>query len=300
MTNTWDLKVVWGWVTGLVICVICIAVIVALVALALMQPISIWTFIMGLGAIATLALIIRVIYQLWGLASASYELDRNALVIHWGGVTHQIPLASVQGVLPGTEVGRVRMRPGLRWPGYFAGLGEAQEIGPILFFATTPMSEQVVIRTTGLAYAISPQDMNAFLPALRERLEMGPTQEVEELSTHPAFLDWAIWKDRLGLSMVLGSATLLALLMGVLCWRYPSLPAEIALRFGPSGEPLLIVAASGVFYMALLGVIFLVINGGLGLIFYHRERTATYFLWSGLLAVQGALWAATISILLRQ
>ena len=300
MTNTWDLKVVLGWIIGLAICVIGIALVVALVALVLMQPISIWTFLLGLGAVATMAFIIRVIYQLWGLASASYELDRNALVIHWGGVTHQIPMASVQDVLPGTEVGRLRMRPGFRWPGYFVGLGEAQKVSPILFFATAPLNDQVVIRTTGMAYAISPKDMETFLPALRERLDMGPTQEVEEISTHPAFLDWAIWKDRLGLSLLLGSATLLALLVGLLCWRYPSLPAEIALRFSSTGEPLLIVAASGIFYMALLGVIFLVINGGLGLFFYHRERTATYFLWSGLLAVQGALWAAAISILLRQ
>jgi hypothetical protein len=50
----------------------------------------------------------------------------------------------------------------------------------------------------------------------------------------------------------------------------------------------------------LLGVIFLVINGGLGLLLYHRERTATYFLWTGLLAVQGGLWAAAVSILMRQ
>lgn len=300
MSNTWDLKVVWGWAIGLAISVAGIALIVTLVALAVMHPISIWTFLMGLGAITAMALILRVLYQLWGLANASYELDRNALVIHWGSVEHQIPMASVQEVLPGSEIGRVRMRPGLRWPGYFAGLGEAQDIGPILFFATTPLKSQLIIRTTGIAYAISPKDMEAFLPALRERLEMGPTQEVEELSTHPAFLDWAIWRDRLGLSMLLGSTTLLTLLVGVLCWRYPHLPAEIALRFSPTGEPLLIVAASGIFYLALLGVIFLVINGGLGFIFYHRERMATYFLWGGLLTVQGGLWAAAISILLRQ
>ena len=300
MSNTWDVKVLWGWIIGLAISVVCIAVVVALVVLALMQPVSIWTFLMGIGAVATMALIIRLIYQLWGLANASYELDRNALVIHWGGVEHQIPMGSVQAVLSGTEIARVRMRPGFRWPGYFVGLGEAQEIGPILFFATSPPSAQIIIRTAGMAYAISPKDVEAFLSALRERLDMGPTQEVEELSTHPSFLDWAIWKDRLGLSMLMGSTTLLTLLVGVLCWRYPYLPAEIALRFSLTGEPLLIVAASGIFYMALLGVIFLAINGGLGLLLYRRERTATYFLWSGLLAVQGGLWAAAISILLRQ
>lgn len=300
MRNTWDLEVRWGWTAGLAVGVILIAVAVALVALALIQPITIWTFFLGLGAVGALAVIIRLIYQLWGLINASYEMDRNAVVIHWGGIQHKIPMASVQTVLQGADVTGLRMRPGLRWPGYFVGLGEAREIGPVLFFATRPLHAQIIIRTAGMAYAISPKDLEEFLQAFRERLDMGPTQEVEESSTHPAFLDWVIWQDRLGLNVLLGSLTLLVLLVGVLCWRYPHLPPEIVMRFSPTDEALLVAAASRIFYIALLGLIFLVINGGLGLLLYHRERTAAYFLWTGLLAVQGGLWAAAISILLRQ
>ena len=40
----------------------------------------------------------RVLYQLWGLINASYELDRNALVIHWGPVEHRIPMGNVRDV----------------------------------------------------------------------------------------------------------------------------------------------------------------------------------------------------------
>jgi hypothetical protein len=43
-----------------------------------------------------------------------------------------------------------------------------------------------------------------------------------------------------------------------------------------------------------------VINGGLGLLTYHRVRAISYMLWSGLLAVEGSLWAAVISVLTRQ
>jgi len=300
MRNTWNLEVRWGWIIGLVITAILIALTVALVVIASMLPVTIWTFLMGIGAVLLLATIIRLIYQLWGLINAIYEMDRNAVVIHWGSVQHQIPMASVESVLQGTDVTELRMQPGFRWPGYFVGLGKAPDIGPVLFFATRPLSEQIIIRTAGMAYAISPKDRDAFLQAFRERLDMGPTQEVEESSTHPRFLDWVIWQDRLGLSVLLGSLMLLVLLVGVLCWRYPYLPSEIVLRFGPMGEALLVANASRIFYLALLGVIFLVINGGLGLLLYHRERTATYFLWAGLLAVQGGLWAAAVSILMRQ
>jgi len=300
MRNTWNLEVRWGWIIGLVIAAVLIAVTVALVVLAWMLPVTIWTFLMGVGAVGALVIIIRLIYQLWGLINAVYEMDRNAIVIHWGGTQHQIPMASVQAVLQGSDVTELRMQPGFRWPGYFVGLGEAPDIGHILFFATRPLKEQIIIRTSGMAYAISPKDRDAFLPAFRERLDMGPTQEVVESSQHPGFLDWPIWQDRLGLSVLLGSSLLLVLLVGVLCWRYPYLPPEIALRFGSTGEALLVAEASRIFYIALLGVIFLVINGGLGLLLYRRERTATYFLWMGLLAVQGGLWAAAVSILMRQ
>jgi len=300
MRNTWHLEVRWGWLIGLSIVAALIALTIALTVLAWMMPVTIWTFFMGVGAALMLALIIRLIYQLWGLINAVYEMDRNAFVIHWGGIQHQIPMASVQSVLQGADVTGLRMQFGIRWPGYFVGLGEAPDVGPILFFATRRLKEQIIIRTAGMAYAISPRDLDEFLQAFRERLDMGPTQEVEESSKHPSFLDWAIWQDRLGLSVLLGSFTLLVLLVGLLCWRYPYLPPEVAMRFSPTGEALLVVAASRIFYLALLGVVFLVINGGLGLLLYHRERTATYFLWTGLLAVQGGLWAAVVSILMRQ
>ncbi|HOT90246.1 MAG TPA: PH domain-containing protein [Anaerolineae bacterium] len=300
MRRIWNPEVRWGWIVGLAIVAVLIAVTVSLVVLTLIRPISVWTFLRSVGAVGLLVVIIRVLYQLWGLINASYEMDRNALIIHWGGTHYTIPMAAVGAVLSGAELKGLRLHPGLRWPGYFVGLGEAPDIGPILFFATQPLHAQVIVRTPGMAYAISPKDLEEFLLLFRERLDMGPTQEVEESSTHPAFLDWAIWKDRFGLTVLLGSLTLLVLLVGLLCWRYPYLPAQITMRFAPSGEALLVVESSRIFYLTLLGIIFLVVNGGLGLLLYHRERIATYFLWSGLLVVLGSLWAAAIFILLRQ
>jgi hypothetical protein len=298
--NTWDLEVRLGWIVGLSIVVLLLALTVALIVTALLNPVSIWTFLLSAGALVTIGVIVHVLYQLWGLVNAGYEMDRNALVIHWGGVHHQIPMQAIQGVTSGANVSDLRMQPGLRWPGYHVGLGETPELGPILFYATQPLDQHVLVSTAGMTYAISPTDVEAFLQALRERLDMGPTQEVEEHSSHPAFLDWTIWEDRWGLSLLLGSLTLLLLLVGVLCWRYPHLPAQVTLRFTREGQALLVADVARIFYFALMGVIFYVINGGLGLLLYHRERTATYLLWSGLLAVQGGLWAAVVAILLQQ
>lgn len=314
MENTWRLNIRTGWIVGLTLSVILIGATVGLIVAAIVTPVSLRVFLLGLGACVTLGLALRVLYQLWGLINASYELDRNALVIHWGPIEHQIPMVSIRDVIAGTKLDNVRIRPNLRWPGYKVAIGSATtskdddapdealptNLDPVLFYASTPLSEQVVLRTDGITYAISPEDTEAFLEALRDRLEMGPTQEIEEHSTHPAFLDWEIWHDRWSLAMLGSSLALLVLLVGVLCWRFPSLPPEIALRFTPAGSILLTGSRTRIFYFALLGVAFTVINGGLGLFFYRRQRPISYFLWSGLLAVMGSLWAAAITILLMQ
>ncbi|MGC9522609.1 MAG: PH domain-containing protein [Anaerolineae bacterium] len=349
MDNTWRVDVRTGWIVGLAIAVILIGGTVGLIVAAVMAPLSLRVFLLGLGACLTLALAIRVLYQLWGLINASYKLDRNALTIHWGPVEHQVPMGSVQDVVSGARLQQLRVRPSLRWPGYFVALGRASgieagerasdgsadtattvqgasdseagsnseagdsdatteaaadngsaELDPILFYATKRPKKQIILQTKGMAYGISPADFDEFLPALHERLAMGPTQEVEERSTRPGFLRWSIWRDRWALGMLVGSFAGLVLLVGLLCWRYPFLPAEVALRFKPNGEPLLIGQASRVFYFALVGTIFFVVNGTLGILFYKRERPLSYFLWSGLVAAVGGLWAAVVSILLMQ
>lgn len=300
MENTWRVEIRTGWIVGLALAVILIAATVGLIVLAVVTPISIRVFLIGLGACLTLGLAIRVLYQLWGLINASYELDRNALTIHWGPVVHQIPMGSVREVISGTKLEDLRVRPSLRWPGYGVAIGRGAGMDPILFYGTRAPRSQAIVRTDALAYGVSPADLEEFLVALRERLEMGPTQEVDQRSSHPGFLDWPIWRDRWALGMLTGSVMLLVLLVGLLCWRYPYLPAEIALRFSPGGEPLLITRAARIFYFALLGTIFVLLNGGLGLFFYSRERPVSYFLWSGLLAALGSLWAGVVSILLMQ
>lgn len=300
MDNIWQVDVRQGWLIGLTLEVIALLLTVTLIVVAILTPLSLTVFILALAALATLGLSLQLIYHLWGLANAGYEMDRNALTIRWGGTTLQIPMASVRAVIPGTELKALRMRPGLRWPGNEVGMGRAEGIGDVLFFATRPADSQVIIRTDAMAYSISPIESEAFLLAFRERLEMGPTQEVAEKSTHPAFLDWPIWHDRLGLGLLTSSTLLLILLVGMLCWRYPTLPAEIILRRTASGDPLLLAAPLRIFYFALLGAALLLVNGLLGLLVYRRSRIVTYYLWSGLVLIQVSLWVAALGVVVQK
>jgi hypothetical protein len=293
----WDLNVGRGWRIGLVILAALIVLTSGMGVVIFTMPVTLWTFFAGLVILGSLLGIAQMIYWLWALLNAHYTMDRNALVIHWGHHVHQIPMLTVRSVLSGEEVKHLHMQSQFRWPGYFRGYGEAEEVGPILFYATEPLARQVIVCTDDMAYAISPADRDAFLAAFHERLKMGPTQEVDAIAQQPSFLRWPVWQDNLALGTLGGSVLLLMLLFGVLTWRYPTLPSQITLRETPEGQVLLTAAAGRIFYLALMGTIFLMINGVLGLLLYRRQKIAAYFLWSGLLALQSGLWIAVISIL---
>ncbi|RLC85114.1 MAG: hypothetical protein DRI37_08300 [Chloroflexi bacterium] len=298
--TTWELDVRRGWYVGLGLVALLVLLAAGLATLAVLNPISILTFFLGLGVLGALAGAGVLIYWLWSLVHAFYTLDRNALVIHWGEYESQLSLAAVRSVFPGSELEGARLRGVVRWPGYCVGWGNAPATGPLRFYAAAPLAQQIILCTEDMAYAISPADSEGFLAALQERRQMGITQEIAAQTQHPAFMDWEIWRDRLAL-VLLGSSGLLSMLLaGLLCWRYPSLPPEIALRTSHTGEVLLLANSSRIFYLAFLSALFTVLNGGGGLFFYHRERLVSYLLWAGLWVLQVSLWIAVLMRLLER
>lgn len=268
-----------------------------LVIWAATQPVSGVTFLVGLFVLGSLVAIGWMGYWISGLVQSAYVLDRNALVILWGENEHVVPLPQVQRVLLGEEVtGRVRFR-GVRWPGCWVGYGEIEGIGPVLFHATAPLEEQVILVTPGLAYSISPEDRDGFLRTLHTRMQMGPTQWVEQTSHGPAFARWEFWQDRLALGMLTGGFLGLLGLVGFLCFRFPSLPPLLPLHFDALGNPDRLGVRGQIFFIPLIGWIVLLVNGALGGLLYPRERLGAYLLWGGGLAVQILFWIAVLGIL---
>lgn len=208
-----------------------------------------------------------------------------------------IPTPQIERVVLGEELkGQVRFR-GVRWPGHWVGYGEVEGLGPTLFYATVPPRRQVFLVTPGLTYAISPEDRNGFLQALHTRMQMGPTQAVEPSSHGPAFLKWGFWRDRLGLGLILGTLGGNLALFGFLSARFPTLPRLLPLHFDAAGSPDRLGAQGQIFFLPLIGVVVMLVNGGLGGVLYRRERMAAYLLWGGSAVVQVLLWAAVLGIL---
>ena len=259
-------------------------------------PVSLASFFIALAVAASLPFLALLGYWLYGYFSLRYRLDRNALTIVWGATRQIVPMASIQRVVRGEELGGRVDIEGMNWPGYWVGHGRVEGIGLVLLYATRPLAEQLLVVTPTLAYGISPDEPEKFLQAFELRRRLGPLQRVSQESHQPGFLTWPIWQDRL--AHLLGALGLLAnaALFAYLCWRYPALPAFLPLRFDALGQTDRIAPRSEVFKLPFIGLLALTANCGLGFLVHRRERFGSYLLLAGAFLVQILLWLAVLGI----
>ncbi len=293
--SVWDLDFQRGWRLGLLFGVLLLGAAGGLFAGALMVPPGILTFVLGLLSLLALGGLGVVAYWLAHSVRAEYGLDRNGLEIRWGGYVERIPLPAIVAVE--TEV-PLRWVRGVRWPGLCFGWARDAQGRPVRCYATD-LAEALVVRTAERAYALTPAQRAEFLEGLQQRLEMGPTQDFAPGYTHPAFLDWAFWRDRLALGLVLAGALFSLGLSGLLFVVYPLLPATLTVREATAHSTALVQAAWQLFRLpaggALVWALHLLVGGWL----YRRERTASLLLWAVALAFVLTLWGAVIALVLK-
>ena len=295
----WKVETTRGVVGAIGLMLTILLVDVNLIWLAASRPLTIGTFLVSLAVISSLGFLGLLGYWLYGLRRARYLLDRNQLIIQWGATEQIIPTGQIQRVVSGEEVeGQIHFYGGM-WPGHWVGYGDLPEIGPALFYATTPPQQQIYIVTPVMTYGISPTEPEKFVASLRKRLEMGPTQIVELSSRRPAVMEWPLWYDRLGWVLLVAGVGLLLLLIGWLCFHFHSLPWVIALHFDANGTPDRLGPRWQIFILPLIGLLTWLFNGILGGIFYRQkqERVISYVLWGGAVWVQLLAWVAAVGLI---
>lgn len=286
-----------GSQTGVLFIIAIVMVDIILIGLIITQPISLLTFVAGLLAIFTLPLIALIVYQLRGLGRSGYALDRNALTIFWGPIKQIVPTAAIQRIMLGSEIeGRIKFS-GWRWPGLMVGQGEVPDAGFTLFYSTVALSEQLIVITPTISYAISPTDVAGFIESIKARYELGPTQELEQTSERPPIFEWPLWRDRLMYVFGLIGFVLCAALFAFVCIRYADLPAKLPLHYTAEGLPDRFGSPAQAFILPLIGLLAFVGNSLLGLWVYRREQMTAYVLWGGMIFVQLLLWVGTLNVL---
>ena len=238
-------------------------------------------------------------YRTFCLFNAQYLFTQNALVIVWGPVRQIIPMDEIAGLIVGTDIEDDLSPRGLWWPGCLVGRGHTERVGDLMYYATTPQSGQIIVATSAGGYVISPANVPAFIESFEGEGRKGVEAEIDYEVHRPEFYDWAVWKDRLGLTLIGSGLILPFLLLITVSIRIPFLAEQVALHFDTAGKVDRMGSPVSLFILPAIGGFIWFANSVIGTAFYIRraERPAAYVLWFGSTVVQIFLWFAAFGFL---
>jgi hypothetical protein len=240
-----------------------------------------------------------VVYRLYGLFTARYDIDRDGFYLRWGAVREQIPLSRMRSVRRADQ-GLPRLPwHAFGWPGCRVGRVRDPHYGVVEYYATLNGPGIMLIDLEDRWLAISPCQGDDFSRAFVECARMGSLHPVEYLVERPELLSLEIWRDPLAGGLIGSGLLLVLLLLGFLAARASGLPGQVPFGFeagglpgpmAPPGRLLLLPIAAGACWM---------LDALLGSWIYRREgdRVLAYMVWATALIVGGIFWGASLQLL---
>jgi hypothetical protein len=248
------------------------------------------------GGVFALALCVLFAFWTYALATLSYALDRNGLVISWGPVRQVVPLQAIERLIPGTSAGVPRVR-GVSWWGHHVGGADVNRIGPVLFYSAHQAAEQVLyVCTDQRNYAISVEDARGFAEEVQTRQDLGPTAEVTHHVERSGASLQTIGADRWARWLALAAVAAAALVWAQVALRYDSLPAALELRWPPTSQDTVITVTGreAILELPRAATLLLGLNLVLGFIAHAWDRMAGYLLLGAALVVQVGMFVALL------
>jgi hypothetical protein len=246
--------------------------------LAIGSPVDLRSFIAWVAAVLLVG--VGVVFASWTycLASLSYRIEPDALIITWGLRQVVVPIEAIQRMVPGRTLDEPKVE-GLNWWGAHVGSADVKRMGYTLFYSTHSSPEDILyIVTTDESYAITVLDQAAFAEQIQSRAALEPVDQIQQRSTAFGLAAFPFWRDRAAMATALTSGFLCALLAGFVYSRYPSLPDVIQLDFPAVGGIVRVGAKSEILRIAHAGVGILAANTLLGVAVHARERAAGLWL----------------------
>lgn len=268
-----------------------------LVVWAVRRPVDALKYLLLVVLVASLPILVHLLYRTWAAFTLEYWLDRNTLTVRWANMRHTVPLPSIIRITeaPALNVGRTAP---WSWPAPFVRSWRDDAGDLIDLYATRPAAEGLLIESTAGLLLLTPADAPGFLAALQERYAMGPAVDVPASRSRQSWLDRRLPTDRTG-GWLLGIGLLgVLILFGVLMIGFPNLPDVLTVRYNSEGLPEEISRKVVLFRLPVIGALAWFINGVLGLwAMARRQRMGAYMLWSGAIVVELFSLLALVSLI---
>ncbi len=250
------------------------------------RPVSAGLFWPAMAALAAYGLTLGGGYRALALFRLRYFITRNGLEVDWGAAVRRIPLPAITAIVPAEEIDLPPRRIfGLLLPVWWPGRWRGAQ-----YWATAPLNQAVAVQTETQTFVLSPADRAAFINAWQVRVPLGPTQDWAQGITRRGWGGYPLWQDRVIMRLGLGAISLAAILVGAVMTAYPAWPAAIPIRFNALGQAVSIANRQYLLGVALSGPLILLLNLGLGIILYKKDRMLTALLWFMAAVVQIGLW----------
>ena len=234
--------------------------------------------ILLLGAAALL------VYRLWMLHGMEYWVERDAIHIHWRGEEVIIPLLDIEDVRPA----EISLRPiWRRWPGQWVQFDAEKHV---LSYATQPPAHCLAISADDEIYLISPRHPDDFVAAYEQRRAFGPARRLKPVIYLAPWRQHWLLRDGLAQALLFGGLLLGLLALAYAIWRYPQLPATIALHFNAVGAPDLLSPRRSIFLLPGIALVTGFLNAAIGFALYEYQRNLSYLLWSVSVILQIAMF----------
>jgi hypothetical protein len=260
-------------------------IVVTLAVLAYRQPLGLLFTGLVVPAVLAFIPIPILIYRLYSLARANYNLDRDQLTLTWGLRVEQIPVSDIEWVRPLSAMARPFPLPFFRLPGALLGMRHHPDLGLIEFLASDEKT-LLLVATSRQIFAISPEAPADFLQDIQHAIELGSLSPALPKSVYPSFVVAQAWDSALARYLWLAG---LFVNIGLLAWvslMTPSL-GHVSLGFLPSGATRPPSPGLALIILPIVSILFYLVGWGTGLMIYRREdrRPMAYILWtSGLIS----------------
>lgn len=229
-----------------------------------------------------LAMAALLIYRLWSLHTLDYWVQRDAIHIHWHGEEAIIPLEDILDV----RIAETKTSPNwLHWPAQWLHTDARNRVWA---YAIQPPQQCLIILTKTDSYLISPRHRDVFIEAWQERKNFGPARSLKQITYLAPWRQHWLLRDRVAQALLFGGLLLGLLFLATVAWRFPQLPATIALHFNARGAPDLLSPRRTIFLLPGITLLIGFLNAAIGFALYDYQRYIAYLLWGVSVLLQGA------------